>query len=143
MICKGMKFYWSTIFATILQTFVTFLPHFSIKNGTFLGINEGYCGRSVNEYLWQGVIISYSRCPCLGMDSIAWGWQHMNVLELPPWYLSTTLFIWLKWRWCLHLFRKFFRSPELFNFVVIFGISMGNVFKWIQTSLCLVQWLLR
>ena len=38
---KGMKFYCSTIFPTILQTFVTFLPHFSqLKIWTFFGIMQ-------------------------------------------------------------------------------------------------------
>ncbi len=35
---KGRKFYCNTIFLTILQTFVIFLPHFSIRNVTFPGI---------------------------------------------------------------------------------------------------------
>ncbi len=48
---KGMKLDCSTIFRTILQTFVTLLPHFSIKNVTVLGIYKGNYGRSVNEYL--------------------------------------------------------------------------------------------
>ena len=40
-------------------------------------------------------------------------------------------------------FRKFSKISEYLNMVPIFGFSMENTSKWVQTCLCLVQWFLR
>ena len=63
---------WNSTVVLYFPLFCRLLWHFcptsQLKKWTFSGNYEGYCSRAVNEYLWYGVIISYSRCLCLGVD---------------------------------------------------------------------------
>ncbi len=118
-----------------LKQFVNFCSKFSCKNDSVdvLWTRHQPCIiREINHASFQ---IHYSYLLASKQTHIKWLRESERKLHLFKWSSSAGTTVTFS--------QSFQKIHILLNMVSIFGISFENGSKWVQTSLCLVQWFLR